>query len=77
MALQHRRAGAIQFFFQSRDNAGVIVARIVNAVAGKEIQITVAIFGPQLRSHTPLVTHVHVQQIQESDPLRIDALCVP
>ena len=76
MALQHRRAAAVQFVFQRVDNARMVVARIVNAVSGKKIEIAVTVFRPQLRSQTALVMHIHVQQIQQSDPLRIDVLCI-
>jgi hypothetical protein len=42
----------------------MIVARIVNAVSGKKVEIAVTVLSPQLCSQAPLVTHIHVQQIQ-------------
>ena len=42
MALQHRRAGAVQFVFQRRQNRKVIVPGVMNAVAGEEIEDTCA-----------------------------------
>jgi hypothetical protein len=43
MALQHRWAAPIQFVMQGRYHAGMAMAKVVNAIAGKKIQNSSAI----------------------------------
>jgi hypothetical protein len=54
----------------------MIVPQIVNAVAGKKIEDSTSVFGEELRSLTARIACVHPQNIEQMDPLRIDASLV-
>ena len=55
MALQHRRPGAIQFLLERRDDRGMIVAGVVDAVAGEKIENAAAVGREQFCSGAALV----------------------
>ena len=74
MALQHRRAGAIQLLLERFDDVGMIVAGVVNTVSRQEIKVAGSIVGKHLSALTALVAHVHGEQIEQTDPLRAHTL---
>jgi len=76
MALQHGGAVAIQFLLQRRDDGGMVVSGVVDAIARQKIEDAAAIGRKQFRPEATLVGHVHLQQVQQADPLRIDVLRV-
>ena len=76
VALQHRGTGAVQLFLEGGDDRRMIVAGVVHAVAGKEIENPAAIGGEQLAPRAALVLHVHLQQVEQLDPLRIHVVGV-
>jgi hypothetical protein len=43
----------------------------VYAISGKEIEDSPSVARPQLYTTTTLILNVHLQQIQEPDPLRV------
>ena len=49
----------------------MVVTRIVDAVAGKEIEDPESIRGEQLCPHATFVAQIHFEQPEQLDPLRI------
>ena len=49
----------------------MVVPGIVDTVAREEIQDTTAVRGEQFTSQTTFVANVHLQQIQQANPLRV------
>jgi hypothetical protein len=49
----------------------MVVTRIVDAIARKEIEDPAAIRGEQLRSHATFIAQIHLEQSEQLDPLRI------
>ena len=72
MALQHGRTLPVQLRLERRQNIRVIVSDIVNAISGQEVQNSPAIAGKKLRSGASFVADIHLQNIEQPDPLRID-----
>src|SRR5579864_4969453 len=52
----------------------MVVAYIVNAIAGKEVDDASPVVSEQFRSQTALVAHIHLKQIEETDPFPIYVL---
>src|SRR2546422_1707991 len=52
----------------------MIVANVMDAIAGEEIEHPAPVAGAQLRALTASVLHVHVEQVQQSNPLGIHVL---
>jgi hypothetical protein len=52
----------------------VVVAGIVNAIAREKVQKSASIRGKEFGSYATLVTNVHLEQVQEPCPLRIDVI---
>ena len=76
VALQHGGTGAVQFFLERGDDGGMIVSGVVYAVAGEEIENAAAIGGEEFRRRAAFVLHVHLQKVEQLDPLRIDVVGV-
>src|SRR6476620_5594097 len=55
VALEHRRTTAIQLFMQGCNNAGMIVAQVVDAITRKKVQNPPAVGRKQLRAHASRV----------------------
>src|SRR5258708_33066393 len=71
MALQHGRPTQIELLFHRSDDGGVIVAGVVHAIAGEKIENALSIFSKQFGTGAAHVADVHLQQPEQSDPLRI------
>src|SRR5258708_2339430 len=71
MALQHGRPTQIELLFQRSDDGGVIMAGVVHAIAGEKIENALSIVGEKFGSYATYVAYVHLQQPEQSDPLRI------
>ncbi len=76
MALQHRGSVAIEFLFEGAYDAGMIVSYVMHAVAGIEIENPSPIFSEQFGTEAARITHVHSEDVEQTHPLRIDALFV-
>jgi hypothetical protein len=71
MALQHGWTCAIQFLVERLYNRGLIVASVMDAVSGEKIENAAAIAREKLGSGTALVTNVHLQDFEQSYPVRV------
>src|ERR1700687_4515631 len=71
MALQHRRTVAVELVLERGNHSGMIVADVVNAVAGNEIQDAPPAGGVELSANAARVIDVHPQNIEQPHPLRI------
>ena len=76
MALQHRRSTLVHFVFQRLNDVWMVVPRVVNAVVRQKVQNATAVFREQLAAQTAVILDVHAQQVQQSDPLRINVFMV-
>jgi hypothetical protein len=54
----------------------MVVANIVNAVSGEIIENTPAVRREKLGSKASVILHVHLQNVKECRPTRIDVSCV-
>ena len=52
------------------------MAGVVDAVAGKKVEDAAAVFGVQFAASATFVTDVHVQDVEEGDPLRVYELFI-
>jgi hypothetical protein len=71
MALQHRWTVAVDLVLERGNHSGMIVADVVNAVAGNKIQDAPAVGGVELGANAAHVINVHSQHIKQPYPLRI------
>ena len=71
VALQHRRPAPVEFALQSLDNARMVMAGVVDAIAGQKVQNAAPIRGEQRRTGAAVVRRVHAQNVEEANPLRI------
>lgn len=71
MRLDHRRPATFKLFAYRSDHRRMVVAYIVNAIPGEEIQDPPPVRREQLAAETTLVTNIHLQQIQQTNPLRV------
>ena len=76
MRLNHRRPVALQLLTDRRNHRGMVMACVVNAIAREKVEDASAIVGKELASETSPVANVHLQQVQQSHPLRIDVFRV-
>jgi hypothetical protein len=76
MTLEHCRTRPVEFFFECRDQPWMIVTNIVNAISGNKIDDRFVVRGMKLRPATTDVIDVHLQDIEQANPLRIDVLFV-
>jgi hypothetical protein len=74
VALQHRGARTFQFFDERGDDGGMIVTRVVYAIAREKIENAAPIRGEELGGRTALVLRVHLENIEQVDPLRVDVI---
>src|SRR5271169_4309859 len=74
MALQHHRTLALQLLLDGFDDGGVVVARVVNTIAGEKIENAPSIGSKEFRSVAMCVLNVHLQNVEQSYPLRIYAI---
>ena len=74
VALQHGGAGAVQFVLERGDDGGMVVAGVVHAVAGEEIENAAAVGGEEFGGGAAFVLHVHLQNVEQLDPLRVDVV---
>lgn len=76
MSLNHCRTAPLQFILQRTNDLGMVVANVVDAVTGEKIEDPPSVVGEQFNACAPFITHVHLQQVEKSHPLRIHALGV-
>ena len=74
MALQHRRTLPLQFLLDRCDDGRVVVAGVVNTIAGEKIENAPAIGREKFGSVAMCVLNVHLQNVEQSHPLRIYAV---
>jgi hypothetical protein len=63
MRLDHRRPAPLQLGLQRSHHIGMVVTDIVNAVSRQKIQDAAPVRGEEFGPDTPLVPHIHLQQI--------------
>lgn len=76
VALQHDGAGGLEFADEGFDDVWVVVASVVDAVAGEEVEDGAAVFGVELGAEAAAVLDVHAEEFEEARPLGIDELAV-
>ena len=54
----------------------MIVAQIVDAMAGDKIEDTPAVFGEELSSLAASIARVHFENFEQTHPLRVDAILI-
>ena len=64
MGLNHGRTTALQFFAKRRNDRGMVVPNIVNAVTGEKIENASSVRSEQFRPRATFITDIHLQQIQ-------------
>lgn len=74
VALEHCRAAPVQLVFYRVNDRRVIVAEIVNAIAGEEIQYALPFAGEQLGPNATFIMNIHLQQFQQARPLRVHSI---
>lgn len=69
-----RRIGP--WILDSVDDSGMIVPGVVHgvvpAIAGQKVEDDVTVFRKQLSAVTTFIPDIHVEQVQQAYPLRID-----
>ena len=76
MTLQHGRARCIQLLLQRSDEARVIVADVVNAIAGVEVEDAPTVGRVQLCAFAARILDVHLQYVEQSRPLGVDVALI-
>ena len=76
VTLQHYRPRLVQFIFEGGHDRWVIVARIMDRVAGKKIEDSKAVRGEQFRSHAAFIAEVHFEQAEQLDPVGIHVVSI-
>ena len=76
VALQHGRPLAIQFFLERGNNGRMVVPDVMHAIAGEEIENAPSVRGEEFAARTALVGHIHLQQVEQANPLRIHMFSV-
>jgi hypothetical protein len=71
VALKHRGAVAVELVFERRDHSGMVVADVVDAVSGNEIQDASPVDGVEFCANAAHVLDVHLQDIEQPCPLRV------
>jgi len=71
VALKHRGAVAVELVFERRDHSGMVVANVVDAVSGNEIQDASPVDGVEFCANAAHVFDVHLQDIEQPRPLRV------
>ena len=54
------------------DDVGMVVAGVVDAVAGEEVEDDASVFGVELGAEAAAVLDVHAEEAEEAGPLGID-----
>ena len=76
VTLQHRRTGFVELIFQSRDQPGMVMADVVDAITGNEIEDGPPVGRVKFSASARRVTDIHLQDVEEPAPLRVDELVV-
>src|SRR5207302_5562157 len=71
MRLNHCRTAALQFALQRADYIRMVMADVVNAVSGEEVENPPAVIGKEFHSHAALIADVHLQQVEKAHPFRV------
>ena len=76
VALEHRGAGGLELVDEGFDDVGMVVAGVVDAVAGEEVEDDASVFGVELGADAAAVFDVHAEEVEEAGPLGIDEAAV-
>lgn len=76
VALEHGRALALELGDKFRDDVGMVVSDVVDAVSGETIEDGAAVLSVELRTAAVGVLEVHAEDVKESDPDGVDVLGV-
>src|SRR5690348_13701857 len=74
MALQHRGTAQVELAMQRLDNSRMIMSGIMDTVSGEKIEDHLAIAGIEFASRAAREFPPHLQQLKQSDPLRVDMI---
>ena len=74
MSLNHCRTASLHS--ADTNDVRLVMANVVDAVTGEKIEDPPSVFNEQFNAHAPLITHVHLQQVEKPHPFRVHALCV-
>ena len=72
MALQHGGPAAVEFCVERIDDLLIVVAEVVNAVSGEEVEDGAAVGGAKNFSAALDVVGIHFEQLEQTHPLGID-----
>ena len=72
IALQHPRPIALQFLYHLLNDVGMIVAGVMNTISRKKVEDSPSLDRLKFCTSAPRVVEVHLEQIDEFCPLRID-----
>jgi len=76
VALQHHGAGGLELLDEGFDDVGMVVAGVVDAVAGEEVEDDAFVFGVEFGAEAAAVSNVHAEEAEEACPLGIDEVAV-
>ena len=76
VALKHCRTVAVEFLFERGDHFTMIVAYVVDAIAGNKIQNPAPFSGVKFGTHTAHICDVHLQHIEQPRSLGIHIFVV-
>ena len=74
VALQHHGAAVVQFRVQRLDNCGVVMAGVMDTIAGQEIENHFSGSSVKLSAGTKTVLGLHLEEAEKPDPLRVDVI---
>ncbi len=76
VALEHDGAGGLELVDEGFDDVGMVVAGVVDAVAGEEVEDDASVFGVELGAEAAAVLDVHAEEAEEAGPFGIDEVAV-
>src|ERR1700722_6768105 len=72
--LNHRWTIPLQFTLQGGHDFGMIVANIVNAVPGEEVENSPPLIGEEFNSQATFIADIHLQQAEQPHPFGVHSL---
>ena len=72
MTLQYGWTIAIEFLMDGQLDDRMIVSNAMHAIARIQVEDTPAVCGVKFRANTALIAYVHLEEVKQFDPLRID-----
>jgi hypothetical protein len=76
VALQHDRAAEVELGLERGNDVGVVVASVVDAIAGQKIEEDAAALGVQFATSAAQVADIHAEQVEQADPFGVDVVGV-